>query len=196
MPILTPSPFSLGVSFSDNYAIPTNSASLFIMTRLLLLISFTILATHTFGQTVSERNFYTYLQTKIKEASAKKDTIVIIEETKACFGSTWKAVLKPEGDFTNVVFYIDKANESIEDTTMELFQTVVDTTFSLPTKTLVNNLASEIKYLQDNLVITYSTTEYLIRQKGKEKKFKLDKGQGLYYWLRFNKSWTAYLSER
>jgi hypothetical protein len=61
---------------------------------------------------------------------------------------------------------------------------------------LLDNLESEIKYLKDHLVISYSTTEYLIQQGDTKRKFKLEKGQGLYYWLRYNKSWTAYLADQ
>lgn len=53
-----------------------------------------------------------------------------------------------------------------------------------------------MKYIRDNLIISYTTTEYFI-QRGKTKgNYKLEKGQGLYYWLRFNKSWTSYMAER
>lgn len=159
-------------------------------------MAFSFSITPSIGQNGSERDFYTYLQTQITQASAKNDTIVIIEETKACFGSAWKAIIKPESDFTTVVFYIDKTAEVITETTTNLYQTIVDTAFTLPTSTLLDNLESEIKNLKSTLLISYTTTEYLIRRGDTKRRFKLEKGQGLYYWLRFNKSWTQYLEER
>lgn len=166
------------------------------MTRLLLLIALSFSVTLSFGQKENESAFYTFLQTQIKEASNKKDSIVIIEETKACFGSTWKAVLKPDQNFTTVTFIVDKVTGTTADTSMNLFQSIVDTAFSLPTKTLLDNFESEIKYLKNNVVISYTKTEYLIQQGENKRKFKLEKGQGLYYWLRYNKSWTTYMAER
>ncbi|TAL48672.1 MAG: hypothetical protein EPN92_03370 [Chitinophagaceae bacterium] len=164
------------------------------MIRVFLSIAFGFSVTLSFGQKEKENNFYTFLQNQIKEAVIKKDSVIVIEETKACFGSTWKAVVKPESNYTTVTFYVDKAIGVINDTSTNIFQTIVDTSFSLQTKTLLDNLDSEIKYLRSNLVISYTTTEYLIRQGDTQRKFKLQKGQGLYYWLRFNKSWANYLA--
>lgn len=166
------------------------------MTRLFLIILFVFSATLSFGQKENEKDFYTFLQTQIKEAVTKQDSIVIIEETKACFGSTWKAILKPKGNFTTVTFYVNKMMESFADTSTNILQTIVDTSFTLQTKMLLDNLENEIKYLINHIVISYTTTEYLIQKDGKKRKFKLEKGQGLYYWLRYNKSWMAYLADR
>lgn len=166
------------------------------MTRLLLLIAFVSTVTSSFGQKETEKDFYTFLQTQIKTVTTKQDTIVIVEETKACFGSTWKAVLKPQNNYTTVTFYVDKSVKDITDTSTSLLQTEVDTSFTVLTKTLIDNLASEIKYLKNNLVISHTTQQYLVEQGDIKKRFKLEKGQGLYYWLRFNKSWTAYLADQ
>ena len=166
------------------------------MTRLFLIIAFVFSVTLSFGQKENEKDFYTFLQSQIKEAITKQDTVVIIEKTKACFGSTWKAVLKPQSNYTTITFYVDKVVGTITDTSTSLFQTIVDTSFSLQTKSLLDNLESEIKYLSNHLVISYTTTEYLIQQDDTKREFKLEKGQGLYYWLRFNKSWAAYLADR
>lgn len=166
------------------------------MTRLFLIIAFVFSVTLSFGQKENEKDFYTFLQTQIKEAVTNQDSVVIIEETKACFGSTWKAVLKSQNNYTTVTFYIDKIIGTVNDTSTSLFQTIVDTSFSLQTKALLDNLDSEIKYLKNHLVISHATTEYLIQQGDTKRGFKLEKGQGLYYWLRYNKSWTAYLADR
>jgi len=166
------------------------------MTRLFLIIAFVFSVTLSFGQKRNEKDFYTFLQTRIKEAVTQQDSVVIIEQTKACFGSTWKAVLKPHNNYTTVTFYVDKTAGNINDTSTSLLQTVVDTSFSLQTKALLDNLESEIKYLKNHLVISYTKTEYLIQQGDTKRGFKLEKGQGLYYWLRFNKSSIAYLADR
>ncbi|MCU0351898.1 MAG: hypothetical protein MUF43_13890, partial [Flavobacterium sp.] len=127
------------------------------MTRLFLTIAFLFSMTLSFGQKENEKDFYTFLQTQIKEAVIKQDSVVIIEETKACFGSTWKAVVKSQNNYTTVTFYIDKIVETVNDTSTSLFQTIVDTSFSLKTTALLDNLDSEIKYLKDHLVISYTT---------------------------------------
>ena len=166
------------------------------MTRPLFIISFIFSATLSFGQKENEENFYNFLQTQIKTAVTNQDTIVIVEETKACFGSTWKAILKPQSNYTTVTFYVDKSVGNITDTSTSLLQTIVDTSFSVLTKTLLDNLESEVKYLKSHLVISYTTQEYFVEQGEIKRKFKLEKGQGLYYWLRFNKSWTQYMADR
>lgn len=166
------------------------------MLRLFLIIGFVFTVMLSYGQKANEKDFYTFLQIQIKEAVTNQDSVVIVEETKACFGSTWKAVLKPQINSTTVTFYVDKIVGTITDTSTSLFQTIVDTSFSLQTKELLDNLESEIKYLKTHLVISYTTQEYLIQQGDIKRGFKLEKGQGLYYWLRFNKSWTAYLADR
>jgi hypothetical protein len=166
------------------------------MTRLLFFIAFVFSATLSFGQKRNEDNFYTFLQTQIKTAVTKHDTIVIAEETKVCLGSTWKAVLKPKNNYTTITFYVDKNVGSIMDTSTSFIQTIVDTSFSVVTNTLLENLESEIKYLKNNLVISYTTQEYVFEQGDIKRRFKLEKGQGLYYWLRFNKSWKEYLKGR
>jgi len=166
------------------------------MSRLFFIIAFVFSVTRSFGQKENEKDFYIFLQTQIKDAVTKQDSVVIIEETKACCGSTWKAVLKPQNTYTTVTFYVDKIVGTITDTSTNLFQPIVDTSFSLPTQALLDNLDSEIEYLKNHLIISYTTTEYLIQQGDDKRGFKLEKGQGLYYWLRFNKSWTAYLADR
>lgn len=166
------------------------------MTRLFLIIAFIFSATPSFAQKKNEKYFYTFLQTQIREVITKQDSIVIIEETKACFGSTWKAVLKPQNGYISVIFYVDRIVGAITDTSTSLFQPIVDTSFSLQAQTLLDNLDSEIGYLKNHLVISDRTTEYLIHKGDDKKRFKLEKGQGLYYWLRFNKSWTTYLADR
>ena len=166
------------------------------MTRPFLIIAFLFSVTLSFGQKENEKDFYTFLQTQIKKAITKQDSVVIIEETKACFGSTWKAVLKSQNNYTTVTFYVDKIVGTVNDTSTSFFQTIVDTSFSLQTKALLDNLDSEIKYLKNHLLISYTTTEYVIQQGATKRGFKLEKGQGLYYLLRFNKSWTAYLADQ
>lgn len=166
------------------------------MTRLLFFIAFVFSATLSFGQKGNEENFYTFLQTQIKTAVTKHDTIAIVEETKACFGSTWKAVLKPQNNYTTITFYVDKSVGNITDTSTSFVQTIIDTSFSVVTKTLLTNLESEVKYLKNNFVISHTTQEYVIEQADIKRRFRLEKGQGLYYWLRFNKSWTEYLKGR
>ena len=166
------------------------------MTRLSLLVVFVFVVKLSFGQNENEKDFYTFLQSQIKVATIKQDTIIIVEETKACFGSTWKAVLKPQSNYTTVTFYVNKIVGDISDTSMGLLETIIDTSFSVQTKTLLENFEIEMKYLKNNLVVSYTTQEYFVKQGDIKRRFKLGKGQGLYYWLRFNKSWTQYLVDQ
>jgi hypothetical protein len=156
------------------------------MTRILLLIALVFSVTFSFGQKENEKDFYTYLRTQIKAASAKQDTIIIVDETGSCFGNTWKAVLKPQSNYTTVTFYVDKRVGNINNSTSS-FQAIIDTSYSLQNRTLLDNLESEIKYLTDHLVINMPT-EYSIEKGNTKRKFTLEKALGLYYWLRFNKS--------
>jgi hypothetical protein len=166
------------------------------MTRLFLPIAFIFSVTLSYGQKAKAKDFYNFLQTQIRKATAKQDTIIIVEESKACFGSTWKAVLKPQNNYTTITFYVDKSIGDITDTSTSLLKTIVDTSFSVQTQTLLENLEGEIKYLKNHLVVSYTTQEYFVEQGDVKRKFKLKKGQGVYYWLRFNKSWTQYLADR
>jgi hypothetical protein len=157
------------------------------MARLFLLITLVFSVTFSFGQKENEKDFYSYLQTQIKAASAKQDTIIIVDETGSCFGNTWKAVLKPQSNYTTVAFYVDKRVGNVTNASTSLFQAIIDTSYSLQTKRLLDNLESELKYLTDHLVINMPT-EYSIEQGNTKRKFTLEKALGLYYWLRFNKS--------
>lgn len=160
------------------------------------MVAFAFLITASYAQKEIEIDFYTFLQAQIKEAVNNQDSVIINEETKACFGSTWKAVLKPKNKYTTITFYVDRIAGTITDTSGNLFRIIADTSFTLQTMALLDNLDSEVTYLKNNLVISYTTTEYIIQQAGNKRKFKLEKGQGLYYWLRFNKSWTEYVADR
>lgn len=157
------------------------------MSQYFFLIIFTLSTTLSFGQKTNERELYTFLKTKIKEPSFKNDSIVIIENTKSCFGSTSNMVLKSKGSFIVVVFYVDSIAKSLIDSSEYITHAVVDTSFSLPVKTFLKNLDNEIGHVQNGLVISNTTTEYIISQGDAKKKIRVENGQSISYWLRYNR---------
>lgn len=164
------------------------------MTRLFTTILFLSFTACSFAQSDSEQKFYTSLQKAIRTAALKGDSVEVTETSKVCFGSSWKAVIQPKRDSSTVTFYADRVSGTLSDSTIPQISTMEDTSFSLPTATLLRNLEREKQYLQTNMVISYNSIHYLVQQGKTARQYTLEKGQGLYYLLRFNKSWSSYVT--
>ena len=160
------------------------------MNRLFILSLLFFLSMHLFGQSTSEQSFYTYLQTQLKQALVSGDSIIVTENSRA--GNIWKAVIKQNNTECIITFLSDKFFNNSSPDSFPVY-TTVDTSFIIPTKTLLNNFEIEKMYLKNKLIISYTSQDFSVNRKKINKRFHLQKGQGLYYWLRFNKSWEDYI---
>lgn len=145
------------------------------------------------GQGLTAKDFYHHLGKAITAISS--DSIILTTVEYGCLGSqiTWRAQIKPIGDMIKVDFYSQRSKD-ITKPSAELVM-VLDTTFTVEKSIIRKKLREEITEVKSRPIFIEASFEISILQGTSAKEFLFRRGEGLYYLLRFNKSWTTYFTK-
>ena len=142
------------------------------------------------GQELPAKEFYLHLGKIIP--TIKSDSVKLTVIDYGCLGSqiNWSAKIKNIGNLTRVSFYSqrpkDRTNPSSE------LETLLDTTFTVETSILKKNMEEEITQIKSRPVFIEASFKIILNQGNLNKEFAFRRGEGLYYLLRYNKTWESY----
>lgn len=146
------------------------------------------------GQELPAKDFYLHFEKAI--TTIKSDSITLTAVEYGCLGSqiNWNAKIKNIGDLIRIDFYSQRPKDRTK--TSSDPETVLDTTFTVERSILKKNLEVEITEIKSRPVFIEASFKISLFQGTSNKEFTFRRGEGLYYLLRFNKSWTSYFAKR
>jgi len=163
--------------------------------QLVLIILFLFASLISYGQESDPRDFYLHI---VKVIEANKDDIIQVNAEKyGCVGSSikWNALISSKpSNFYKIDFYSEKLRDTRDISSG--YQNVLDTSFVVTKTYLLTLLKQEEKDLRTRPVLIEASYKFIIKQEDTKKEFLIRKGEGLYYLLRFNKSWISYFSKK
>lgn len=151
-----------------------------------LFLIFSVLITAK-AQNSSVIEFYTYLNTILE--NDKNKTIELLMNNYGCLGSNIysEAKLIQKKSKIEIQYY-----SLIQDlNSKDLFEKKLDTTFVVSKKALIQNFKNEMKLFDSRVVYLEATYKFIVKTANSESEFMLIKADGLYYLLRFNKTFEV-----
>lgn len=142
------------------------------------------------GQELLAKEFYLHLGKAI--STIKSDSVKLTVIDYGCLGSqiNWSAKIKNIGNLTRVSFYSQKIKDTA--TISSELETVLDTTFTVETSILKKNLKAEIMQIKSRPVFIEGSFKIILNKANLNREFAFRRGEGLYYLLRYNKTWESY----
>jgi hypothetical protein len=156
----------------------------------ILTIILLSLANFSNAQEQKAKEFYNYLEKTIPTTKSDSITLTIVEY--GCLGSKINSSAKITniGKLIKVDFYHQKP-KNVNNPLSE-YETVLDTIFTVEKNIFKKNLQDEIRGINSKRVLVEASFKISLNQKSSNKEFKFRRGEGLYYLLRYNKSYESY----
>ncbi len=156
--------------------------------KLILILLF--IAHFSNAQEPKAEEFYSYLEKIIPTVESDSITLTIVQYD--CLGSQFNSSAK----ITNIgkLIKVDYYHQKPKDVNKLLseYETVLDTTFTVERNILKKNLHDEITGINSKRILVEASFKITLNQKSSTKDFKFRRGEGLYYLLRYNKSYESY----
>jgi len=158
-----------------------------------LVIFLLFLAQFSNAQEPKAEEFYKYLEKIIPTIKTDSVTLTMVEF--GCLGSQINSSAKITniGKLIRVSHYHQKAKD-INNPLTE-YETVLDTTFTIERSIFKKNLQEEITEIKSRPLFGEASFKITLNEKKSNKEFIFRRGEGLYYLLRYNKTWKSYFSK-
>ena len=146
------------------------------------------------GQELPAKDFYLHFGKVI--STIKSDSISLTAIEYGCLGSqiNWSANIKSIGKLIKIDFYsqrsMDRTKPSAE------LETMLITSFTIERSILKKNLEAEITKIKTRPIFIEAGFKISINQGNSKKEFTFKRGEGLYYLLRYNKTYESYFASR
>ena len=146
------------------------------------------------GQELPAKDFYLHLGRAI--SIIKSDSISLTAIEYGCLGSqiNWSANIKSIGNLIKVDFYSQRSKDRTKPSAE--FETMLITSFTVERSILKKNLEAEITKIKTRPIFIEAGFKISINQGNSKKEFTFRRGEGLYYLLRFNKTYESYFASR
>ena len=146
------------------------------------------------GQELPAKDFYLHLGRAI--SIIKSDSISLTAIEYGCLGSqiNWSANIKSIGSLIKVDFYSQRSKDRTKPSAE--FETMLITSFTVERSILKKNLEAEITKIKTRPIFIEAGFKISINQGNSKKEFTFRRGEGLYYLLRFNKTYESYFASR
>jgi hypothetical protein len=141
------------------------------------------------GQEPSAKDFYIHLGNVISTTQSDSITMTVIEY--GCLGSqiNSSAKIKNRGNVIDVEFYHQRPKDRTKISSE--YETVLDTSYTVEKSVFNNNLKTEINSIKTRPVFIQASFKIALNQGNSNKEFTFQRGEGLYYLLRFNRTWES-----
>ena len=146
------------------------------------------------GQELPDKDFYLHFGKAISTIKSDSITLTLIEY--GCLGSqiNWSANIKSIGNLIKVDFYTQKSRD-ITNPSAKL-ETMLDTSFTVERNMLKKNLEAEITKIKTRPVFIETSFKNSLNHGNSKKEFTFRRGEGLYYLLRYNKTYESYFASK
>jgi hypothetical protein len=143
---------------------------------------------------VAANEFYTYLNSVLKDKNNKSIQLSGINYGAMGSKFNWEAILKNDGKKIEIQYKNQKPvedNEKSDEIVLSL-----DTTFVTPRKKLIQNFKTEITAVESRPVYFEEIVKVVVTTEHSNKEFILKRADGLSFLLRYDKSFEEYYKER
>ena len=146
------------------------------------------------GQEPQAKDFYVNLGKDIETLDS--DSIILTTINYGCLGSkvNWSAKFKMIDNMVRIDFYSERPKDRTK--ILSELETVLDTTFTVEKSVFKKNFEAEITEIKSRPVLIEANFKISLNQGASIKEFTFRRGEGLYYLLRFNKTWTTYFAKK
>jgi hypothetical protein len=153
----------------------------------ILLILFTGQSSQ--GQELPAKYFYTHLGNII--STTQPDSITLIVTEYGCLGSqiNSSAKIKNKGNVIEVDFYYQRPKDRTKISSE--YETLLDTSYTVEKSVFKNNLKAEINSIETRPIFIEASFKIALIQGNSNEEFRFRRGEGLYYLLRFNRTWES-----
>ena len=131
-----------------------------------------------------EQKFYTYLQKLITDSLRNNDSLIIDQFSEKNETYNWQTIIKRNGDSCFVIFMPPQYSQD----TMLAEELIPINRFVIGTNDLIAAFQQEKDDLKNPNMKLKSTVALSVRYYDKREEFRLQRVQGLYYRLRYNRS--------
>lgn len=146
------------------------------------------------AQELAAKDFYLHLE----KAISSIDSITLTITNYGCLGSqsNMKAKIEKTDNLLKISFYRQRGNSWANSLTNLETELILDTTFTVEKSIFKKNLSAEIIEIQSRPVLIEANFTISIAQGNSSKEFTFRRGEGLYYMLRYNKTWALYFAKK
>ena len=146
------------------------------------------------GQEPQAKDFYVNLGKDIETLDSA--SIILTTINYGCLGSkvNWSAKFKMIDNLVRIDFYSERPKDRTN--LLSELETVLDTTITVEKSVLKKNFEAEITEIKSRPVWLEANFKISLNQGTSMKEFTFRRGEGLYYLLRFNKTWTTYFAKK
>jgi hypothetical protein len=157
-----------------------------------LIVILLFIAHFSNAQEPQAKEFFNYLEKNIPKLESDSITLTIVQYD--CLGGQFisSAKITNIGKLIKVDYYHQKPKDVNKPESEYEYETVLDTTFTVERNILKKNLHDEITGINSNRILVEASFQIILNQKSSNKEFKFRRGEGLYYLLRYNKSYESY----
>ena len=158
-----------------------------ILKRLIFTLTLMICTLTVRGQKNNGNDFYSSFKTFL----TNNNSIELSSTEYLCLGdqNNWKVSLNDNGDKTDIRFYSKKTNSESISNKSEFY---LDTIYTVSKKELIQKIESEKKEIENRLILIETSHNISLKTNRMTKELVTIKMSGLYYILRYNKTYETY----